>query len=103
VIEPLRCGQTAAAVPHTGATMPLLLEIVVVLVVLAVVVLLFGSIKRMMGPGGRGRGVGVGSVMTDLDAMLQPHHPNAEVLEKAKQGEEEHDDEGDGKDPGRRR
>ena len=83
--------------------MPLALELAVVLIVLGVVTLLVLGITRMARPGGRGRGVGVGSVMTDLDAMLQPHHPTAAVLQQAKDGEDEHDDDGDDKDPGRPR
>ena len=79
--------------------MPLLLELIVVLVVLGVVGMLVLGIRSMSRPGGRGRGVGVGSVMTDLDAMLQPHHPTAAVLQQAKDGEEEHDDDGDDEDP----
>ena len=81
--------------------MPALLGILVVVAVFGVLGLLFFGVTRMMRPGGRGRGVGVGSVMTDLDAMLQPHHPTAEVLEQAKEGEEEHDDDGDDEDPSR--
>ena len=95
--------QMHRGVPYHALTMSPLLELLVVLIVLAVVALLLLSIKRMTGVGGRGRGVGVGSVMTDLDAMLQPHHPTAAVLEQAKDGEEEHDDEGDDKDPDRKR
>jgi len=82
--------------------MPPLLEAIVVLLVPAVVALLVLGAIRMSRAGGRGGGVGVGNLMTDLDAILQPHHPTAEVLQQAKDGEEEHDDDGDDKDPGRR-
>ncbi len=76
-----------------------LLELLVVLVTFAMPVLIVVGVVRMMRAGGRGRGVGIGNVMTDLDAILQPHHPTAEVLEQAKEGEEEHDDDGDDEDP----
>jgi hypothetical protein len=79
-----------------------LLGILVVLAVLATLGLLVLGVTRMTKAGGRGRGVGVGAVMTDIDAMLQPHHPTAAVLQQAKDGEEEHDEEGDDKDPDRR-
>jgi hypothetical protein len=83
-------------------SMPVLLELLVIFVVLGLLALLVLGITRMSRAGGRGRGVGVGSVMADLDAILQPHHPTGAVIQKAKEGEEEHDDEGDDKDPGRR-
>jgi len=82
--------------------MPPLLELLVVLIVLGVVASLVLGVVRMSRAGGRGRGA-VGNLMTDLDAMLQPHHPTAEVIQQAKDGEEEHDDEGDDKDPGKRK
>jgi len=82
--------------------MPLLLELLVILIVLGLVAALVLGVTRMTRAGGRGRG-SVGNLMTDLDAMLQPHHPTAEVIQQAKDGEEEHDDEGDDKDPGRKR
>ena len=82
--------------------MPPLLELLMVLIVLAVLAALVIGVMRMTRAGGRGRG-SVGNLMTDLDAMLQPHHPTAEVIQKAKDGEEEHDDDGDEKDPGRKR
>jgi hypothetical protein len=84
--------------------MPPLLELLVLLIVFAVLGTIVTALVRMSrgGHSGRGTASGVGGVMADLDAMLQPHHPTAEVIQKAKDGEEEHDDEGDDKDPGRR-
>ena len=82
--------------------MPLLLELLMIVIVPAVLAAIVIGVARMNRAGGRGRG-SVGNLMTDLDAMLQPHHPTAEVIQKAKDGEAEHDDEGDDKDPDRKR
>jgi hypothetical protein len=84
--------------------MSALLELLMWLVVFGVVALVVVAVRRTSRLGRAGHGVssGVANWLADINAMLQPQRPTAEVITQAKDGEEEHDDEGDDKEPGRR-
>ena len=72
---------------------------------LATLVLVFVSVRRMWGgdPSKRSGGSGAASALADVNAMLQPQHPTADVIASAKEGEREAEDDGDPPDPGSRR
>jgi len=74
---------------------------IVAILVGVAVILLVPIAAHNMSRKGRGGGVssGLANVAADIDAILQPHHPTAEVIQKAKATEEEDEDEGDPKDP----
>jgi hypothetical protein len=77
-------------------------SLVAIVAGLATTVLVVVAARNMSRSGG-GVSSGLANAAADLDAILQPNHPTAEVIEKAKATEEEGEDEGDPKDPPPRR
>ncbi|MCX4241112.1 hypothetical protein [Paraliomyxa miuraensis] len=81
--------------------MPDPLFVIVLFIAIGLPVLVVVGIRRMGGVrGGRG-GVssGVANWLADVNAMLQPQQPTAEVLRRAKEADEEREGEGDDEDP----
>ena len=58
--------------------------------------------RRIWSDRSRARGWGgVGNGLAEVNEMLQPQHPTAEILQQAKEGETEREQDGDPPDPQR--
>lgn len=79
-------------------------EIIAGLIVVALLVVIVIALRRIgwLGKTDYPVSSGIANWLADINAMLQPQQPTAEVIAQAQQQEDEDEDDGDGNDPERR-